>query len=253
MPHLGAGVGKGQPNITTDVRLVQQLVNRFQPISKMLLRVDGNAGSKTMSAIEDFQSTHLHMAAPDGIVAPLGPTFKALCNGTIGIDNIAWGLRVSSAFKHKAILISGKLGIAVDFLMSSMAFETGETFSASVQNGAGSGAVGLIQFMPSTAKALGTSTTLLVGMSPEKQLDYVEKYFFPKSGRLNSIEDVYMAILYPGAIGKAPASTLFSSGTLTYTQNKGLDADHNGRITVSEAAAKVRNKYQKGVKPGFLG
>lgn len=41
--------------------------------------------------------------------------------------------------------------------MAAMAFESGETFSPSIKNAAGSGAVGLIQFMPSTAKALGTS------------------------------------------------------------------------------------------------
>ena len=71
---------------------------------------------------------------------------------------IAWGAKVNASFKQKALSISDALSMPVDFLMSAMAFESGESFSPSVKNAAGSGAVGLIQFMPSTAAALGTTT-----------------------------------------------------------------------------------------------
>lgn len=46
-------------------------------------------------------------------------------------------------------------------------------------NAPGSGAIGLIQFMPSTAKGLGTSTSALKQMTAVDQLAYVEKYFAP--------------------------------------------------------------------------
>jgi hypothetical protein len=59
--------------------------------------------------------------------------------------------------------------------MAAMAFETGGSFSPAVPNKAGSGAVGLIQFMPSTAKGLGTSTEALKKMSAVQQLDFVKK------------------------------------------------------------------------------
>ena len=145
------------------------------------------------------------------------------------------------------------LDMPADFLMSAMAFESGETFSSSVKNAAGSGAVGLIQFMPSTAKALGTKVETLATLTPEQQLDYVERYFQPNAGDLLSLEDVYMAILYPAAVGSAPEQTLFRRGDGFYAQNRGLDSNKDGKITVAEAASRVRAKFEKGIRPGFLG
>jgi hypothetical protein len=133
-----------------------------------------------------------------------------------------------------------------------MAFESGETFSPSIRNAAGSGAVGLIQFMPSTAKALHTSTTNLAAMSAEHQLDYVERYFRPYRGRIRTIEDIYMTILYPKAIAKPKDYPLFQAGTVAYRQNRGLDADGDGAVRKYEAAAAVRGKYAKGLRPGFI-
>ena len=107
--------------------------------------------------------------------------------------------------------------------------------------------------MPSTATHLGTTTAALAGMSAEAQLDYVKKYFQSYKGKLHTLEDVYLAILYPAAIGKGADSTLFKSGTKAYTQNKGFDANHDGVITPAEVSAKVRAKYEKGLGPGFVG
>jgi hypothetical protein len=107
--------------------------------------------------------------------------------------------------------------------------------------------------MPATATGLGTTSDRLAAMTSEEQLDYVQKYFAPRKGRLQSLEDVYMTILYPAAIGTAPAAVLFSGDSKAYAQNKGLDADHDGSVTVAEAAAKVRAKFEKGIQAGFLG
>lgn len=170
-----------------------------------------------------------------------------------GARMIAWGAKVSPVFKQKAIAISERLGVSPDFLMSCMAFESGESFSASVPNAAGSGAVGLIQFMPSTARGLHTTTAALAAMTPEQQLDYVERYFQPHANRLHSIEDIYMTILYPKAIGQSTDYVLFRRGTTAYRQNSGLDRDTDGNVTVFEAAAAVRAKYHKGLKSGFIG
>ena len=137
--------------------------------------------------------------------------------------------------------------------MSCMAFESGETFSPSILNAAGSGAVGLIQFMPSTAKSLHTSTTALAAMSAESQLDYVERYFRPYKGRIRTIEDIYMTILFPRAIGRNAEYVLFTEGTKAYKHNKGLDADEDKHVSKYEAAAAVRAKYSKGLRPGYIG
>jgi hypothetical protein len=108
------------------------------------------------------------------------------------------------------------------------------------------------RIMPSTAKKLGTSTGALAGMTAEGQLDYVEKYFQPHTNKLTTLEDVYMAILWPVAIGKPNSEVLFSKRSTAYTQNAGLDANNDGKITKEEAAARVRAKLEKGLAPNRL-
>jgi hypothetical protein len=167
-------------------------------------------------------------------------------------DNLAWGAKVSNTFRNKVRKIAGDLGCDPSFLMAAMAFETGETFSPKIKNPA-SGATGLIQFMPKTAVGLGTTTDALAKMSAENQLDFVAKYFERQKGKLHTLEDVYMAILLPTAVGKPNNHVLFTKGTKAYDQNKGLDVNNNGEITKAEAAAKVREKLVKGMKTGNVG
>jgi hypothetical protein len=161
---------------------------------------------------------------------------------------LAWGARVSPAFRNRVRIICAELGINPDWLMACMAFESGESFSPSVRNGAGSGAVGLIQFMPSTAKSLGTTTDTLAAMSAEQQLEYVRDYFKPHARKLRSLSDVYMAILWPAAVGKPEEHVLWTAATrpTTYRQNAGLDGNADGSITKAEAAQKVMRKLIKG-------
>jgi hypothetical protein len=170
---------------------------------------------------------------------------------------IAFGKKVSIAFKDKAIEIADKLGVDPNYLMAAMAFESGGTFSASVLNAAGSGAVGLIQFMPTTATALGTTSEDLADMAAEDQLDYVYEYFKPYTGRLKSLDDVYMAILFPAAIGQPESYVLFDQDDKKhpkrYAQNQGLDANKDGKITKAEAAAAVRAKLKAGLLPKNFG
>src|SRR5262249_18257890 len=121
---------------------------------------------------------------------------------------LAWGAKVSPEFRTRVRQIASGLGCNPDHLMAAMAFETGETFSPSVRNSS-SGATGLIQFMPSTARGLGTTTDDLARMSAVQQLDYVERYLRPYASRLNTIEDVYMTILWPRAVGRPNSTELF--------------------------------------------
>ncbi len=250
MAQIGAPVGKGAPNLPDDVRAIQMLLDRFQPHTARLLSVDGKIGPQTIAAIENFFNTHMMMCA-EPVIDPGSPALLAL-NGGPG-DRIAWGSAVELGFKTKVISIAFDLVVCVDFLMAAMAFESGETFSASVLNAAGSGAVGLIQFMPSTAKALGTTSAALAAMTAIEQLDYVKLCFTPYRGRLKTLEDVYMAILYPSAIGKGFGHVLFSRGTAVYSQNAGLDLNGDGSITVGEAASRVRAKYEKGLTGKHIG
>ena len=152
--------------------------------------------------------------------------------------------KTSVSFRKKVVQIAEELDVEPNYLMAAMSFESGGTFSPAIRNAAGSGAVGLIQFMPSTARSLGTSTNALARMKPEEQLDYVKKYFRPYRGKLRTLEDVYMAILYPVAIGKGPNHVLFRSPSITYVQNKGLDDEGKGYVTVADATEKVRKRFR---------
>lgn len=171
-----------------------------------------------------------------------------------GIEN------TSDAFREKVVKIAADLGTDPNFLMAIMSFETGHTFSPKVKN-PGSGATGLIQFMPTTAKGLGTSIEKLVKMTAEEQLDVVAKYLAPFKGRMKTLEDAYMTVLFPKAVGKGSGFVLFKKPSTQFKQNSGLDLNGDGLITVGEAAAKVRaglgvggdsladvNVLQKGMK-----
>lgn len=163
---------------------------------------------------------------------------------------LAWGAKVSDAFILKVIDICEKFGWEYNQasdLMSCMAFESGESFSPSIKNAAGSGAVGLIQFMPDTARGLGTSTDELSRMTPEEQLDVVAEYFQPYARRIKTRADMYMAILLPSMIGKPGNSKLFIKGTVAYRQNMGLDFDKDGAVTKDECAALIDKKYKRGM------
>jgi len=166
---------------------------------------------------------------------------------------LAWGNRVDGDFIAKLAAICFALGWPIKFmswLMACMAFETGETFSPAELNRAGSGATGLIQFMPATAKDLGTTTEALAKMSAVRQLDYVLAYFKRYAPRIKTLSDLYMAILYPKAIGLAEDAPLFVEGKFGYRQNAPLDRDSNGIITKEEATYFVLSKLDKGMGYG---
>lgn len=168
---------------------------------------------------------------------------------------IAWGAKVSQTFRDRVWWIADALELNPDDLMSCMAWESAESFRPDIRNAAGSGATGLIQFMPSTAVGLGTTTAKLAKMTAEDQLSFVYHYFKPYKGRLNNLGDIYMAILWPAGVGKADSYVLWNRATkpTTYRQNAGLDSNKNGVITRGECLGKIKEKLAKGKKPGYIG
>jgi hypothetical protein len=259
-----SSVGRNSTNLFVDVTIVQQLLNLTVPISPSQIArpiarpiaVDGLCGPATISAIEQIQRQSLLMSRPTGEVEPDDPTFNFLTRGVAAEalgsqQQLAWGARVSAAFKAKLIQIAENIGVDPNYLISAIAFETGETFSPSIRNR--SGATGLIQFLPNTATELGTSTSDLAVMTAEDQMDYVEKYFNQYKNMLETIEDVYMAILWPAAIGKPNSWVLFSRPSAQYDRNSGLDTNKDGNVTKEEAAAMVKAKLLKGRGAGYFG
>ena len=84
--------------------------------------------------------------------------------------------------------------------MTIMLFESAGTLNPKIQGpnvpGQGRGR-GLIQFMPATARGLGTSDVELASMTDIEQLDYVEKYFAQFQGNFGAgkLENLYAAVL----------------------------------------------------------
>lgn len=142
---------------------------------------------------------------------------------------------VTKSFLKKVKKISAKLGVDPDDLMTVMAFESGLNHKA--QN-IYSNATGLIQFMPFTAIRLGTTVNKLKKMSAIKQLDYVYKYL-STSGKLSNLGDLYMAILWPQAVGKKDSYVLWKKGDAAYYRNSGLDVNHDGKVTRKECLKRV--------------
>lgn len=66
------------------------------------------------------------------------------------------------------------------------------------------GATGLIQFMPETAKRLGTTAADLAGMSREEQMRFVEKFYaMPGTPKWKLPGDTYVRTFLPAAVGRA--------------------------------------------------
>ena len=155
------------------------------------------------------------------------------------------------SFKDSVSSTAKRLGIKESDLYAVMGFETGGTFDPAQKNKAGSGATGLIQFMPETAKGLGTTTDELAKMTRTEQMKYVEKYLSNKGIEGKGLSDLYMSILFPAAVGKSDDYVLFGKGAMpdyrgiAYDQNKGLDLNNDGSITKAEASSRVMQYKQE--------
>jgi len=139
-----------------------------------------------------------------------------------------------------------EIGIPVDWLATVISFETGGTFSPSVLNKAGSGAVGLIQFMPSTAAALLKVSDPHLAQFMAKKMSFQEQlkkmvipYF--KGGVYNTLNDVYLKVFYPVAMNKPANYVVGSAPSPVYTQNAGFDRDNKGFITRSDITRTISN------------
>ncbi len=155
-----------------------------------------------------------------------------------------------SSYELSLILsIEQRLNFPALSLVRSIAFETGGSFSTSIKNST-SGAVGLIQFLESTAEGLEKGLyKRLPSMSVTEQLVYVEKYFqqFLKIYKASPKDDfdVYALMLHPPLYNQ-PDNTVFAvQGTKRYDWNKGFDLDHNGTITKGEVKKKWKAATDK--------
>ena len=122
------------------------------------------------------------------------------------------------------------------------------------------GATGLIQFLPEVAESLGTTTDKISEMSRAEQVKLIDKYFDmnklpdnPTAGQLKT------NVLMPAYTDKDDDFELmtkfkkFTDGEAgnpnTFSQNKGLDYNEDGFVTVGEAGESIMKKMKEfGIK-----
>lgn len=146
--------------------------------------------------------------------------------------------------------VAKKLDIAPEWLMAVMYMES--RFNPAVENHRGSGAVGLIQFMVPTVREINMRMGKrlymkdIQNMSAVEQLELVENYLQTvrkRRGEFNSLTDLYLAVLYPKAIGRSLDYKLFSKPSRRYRQNSGLDMNKDGIVSVQDIDIRMKKMF----------
>jgi len=146
--------------------------------------------------------------------------------------------RTSPEFREALVKMAAGLGMNPSYIAAVMAIES--KFDPRATNPF-TRATGLIQFMPATAASLGTSVDALRSMSAIGQLTYVEKFFHPWIGRLHTPGDYYFAVFLPKYVGRSRATEIARAGMAIYDQNRGLDANQDGILTVGDASGIIES------------
>jgi transglycosylase-like protein with SLT domain len=155
-------------------------------------------------------------------------------------QNLITILREQPNFWVELQVIAKRLKTEPAWLLNVMASES--LFDPKARNGLpGQTATGLLQFVESTARSMGTTTEAIRRMSPVEQLRLVEKYLTPFRGRLESLADVYLAVFRGFIVGGGDATviaTLDKSNKegRVYSLNRWLDSNGDGKITKGELA-----------------
>jgi hypothetical protein len=157
-----------------------------------------------------------------------------------------------TGFVAKVDTVAQRLKINPSWLMRVM--ESESRLNPAARNpGKNQTATGLIQFVESTARALGTTTSQLAAMSAERQMDFVYKYYRPWAGKLHSFADLYLVTFYPLAMQKPAGFVLGSERSPQRIKeiakaNAGVDLDRSGSITKFEFLAVINDKAPAAVE-----
>jgi len=155
-------------------------------------------------------------------------------------------------FEKEVNRLAQKYDIDATDLLGLMASESGLNPQARNK----SGATGLIQFMPTTARSLGTSTAALYKMNRVQQMKYVEKYFdywkLPKGATPGHL---YTSVFLPAFTNKPADYIVARRGGFRdswghhpaswYTHNAGLDSNGDGSISIAELGARIQKKKKE--------
>ena len=122
--------------------------------------------------------------------------------------------------------LAEKRGISTSEIYKVIQGESG--FKPTAQNK--SGATGLFQFMPATAKELGYSTRDIMKMSPVQQVELYDKYLdrwsYSSKNRLGIMQAA------PAFANREPEAVIYTKGSKAWDQNPGWREKGGGPITV---------------------
>jgi peptidoglycan hydrolase-like protein with peptidoglycan-binding domain len=150
-------------------------------------------------------------------------------------------------FMEKLKKVASNLGVAEKDLIGIMKHESNLNPRAVNPY---SKATGLIQFMPDTARSLGTTIGEIYKMSATEQLDLVEKYYKVNGVKAgDDIGDLYMLTFMPAArskpdsfvLGNKDGGRVFGlSAAAVYNQNNAFDSNKDGIFTVGDVKDRIR-------------
>lgn len=146
-------------------------------------------------------------------------------------DNYGYAaLAKDRAFRNEIVYVANKLGIPAVWLVDLMAYETGGTFRTDIPNQGGSGAYGLIQFMPDTGASVGAYP----GQTRVQQMAAVYRYLEPYKDVLHRGPEWVLAAVWGGnklvglmERGEAPDS--YTDGDITWGEYKQVLGSNAGR------------------------
>jgi tape measure domain-containing protein len=135
--------------------------------------------------------------------------------------------RIDTKFLQDVSKIAQSVGANPEDLLKVMLYETGGTLSPSKRNSR-TKATGLIQFIPATAKGLGTNIDALSQMTPQEQLFFVQKYLKQNSRgqKLDSFREVLSTVF----AGNPNASLDVGDGDITLRNYLKKAEDRYGNI-----------------------
>ena len=135
-------------------------------------------------------------------------------------------LASDSEFTASIEKLAKKRGISTSELYKVIQGES--SFNPTARNK--SGATGLFQIMPDSAKELGVSTGQILKMTPAQQVDLYDKYL----GRWDYSSKNRLGIMQaaPAFANREPEAVIYSKGSKAWDQNPGWRELNDGPITV---------------------
>ena len=151
------------------------------------------------------------------------PRYETDFRGTMGPTG---DLADDSSFTAAIEDLAERRGISPSELYKIIQGESG--FNPRAQNA--SGATGLFQFMPGTARELGVSTSEIRNMAPTEQValydEYLERWDYSSSNRLGIMQAA------PAFANREPEAVIYEQGSAAWRQNPGWRELDDGPITV---------------------